>query len=250
MCGPQVAVKFTLSSSLREILTSSPAHQIKASRRFRSSRLAVLVQEQMFSDGQCKSRLTHVHVTISLQHGGEGYVIGPAGSNMSCSSVWKIWSRGGAKKLKFGCRWVQRFSLGVQGSDNTTYRPQQSSSHEYVINCTLMHGLTWSPCQSAPCSFVFSVRIITGFNSREMGLLQMMKEIAEFHHRAFVFWQGESWAKWKKRTCHFARHVCEGAAVLIRALCGARRESGSLSGRKGWSSVPELRPPSILIKNT
>lgn len=37
------------------------------------------------------------------------------------------------------------------------------------------------------CAVLFSVTIITGFNSREMGLLQMIKEIAEFHRGAFVF---------------------------------------------------------------
>lgn len=70
----------------------------------------------------------------------------------------------------------------------------------------------------------------------------MIKDIAEFHLGSDKE-RAEPSAKREHATLSRGRcfDVC---------LCGGRRESGPLSGRKSRGSVMELRSPSILIKNT
>lgn len=57
--------------------------------------------------------------------------------------------------------------------------------HKYVANLkTYIHTGTLS-ILVVVCFVFFNNNC--GFNYQEMGLLQMIKEIAEFHHRPFVF---------------------------------------------------------------
>ena len=191
------------------------------------------------SDGQCKSRLYTCRHIVTTGRG--SYVIGPAGSNMCRSIVWKKYGAGVEPKLKIWpsvfqlCVWERRRTVSGRVS-----QVHHSFSHMRGHTCFLFFFL--SP--SVLCAVLFSVTIITA-------LLQMIKEIAEFHQRAFCILTGRGPSQVKKeKHAIFERRVCEGAAVLICACVKREGESGPLSGRKGWSSVMELRSPSILIKNT
>lgn len=187
------------------------------------------------SDGQCKSRLYTCRHIVTTGRG--SYVIGPAGSNMCRSIVWKNMERGWSQNSKFG-RVCFSFVFGSADAQWT------AEFHKFIIHfhtCEDTHGF-FSP--SVLCAVLFSVTIITA-------LLQMIKEIAEFHQRAFCILTGRRPSQEKKeKHAIFERRVCEGAAVFMCACVKREGESGPLSGRKGWSSVMELRSPSILIKNT
>ena len=102
-------------------------------------RLTVLVLSRCLgcssvSDGQCKSRLTHVHVTISLQQEEEVMSSGQL-ALIRAVALSEKYTAGVEPKLKFGCsQYLLALDLGCR---QTVGIQSFTSSQKYVSNFTL-----------------------------------------------------------------------------------------------------------------
>lgn len=190
-------------------------------------------------------------VTLSLQLEEEVMSSG----QLCCSIVWKIWSRGGAEKHSFG--WAIHsifffFKYLCLKHWHTIRSPAELHKLSWVCHsfytahtCKDTHSLPVNP----PCAALFTVTII-------MGLI--VENVADDKGHCWIPSQSiciltrrklSQVGGKKERTCHVWAVSARGRCFDM-CLCGGRGESGPLSGRKSWSSVMELRSPSILIKNT
>lgn len=191
------------------------------------------------SDGQCKSRLTHVHVTQSLQLQEE--VMSRSQLALICSIVLKKNKKTAEQRWSQTQTWPRRsqfFLLWLRGCRQTKgIRSRVCASYQSM-------SLILQPAHVQASELH---HIVSSYNNWAfIGWELVIKENCS----VIVFWQREIRAKRGKKTEKRLWHVCEGPLFWFVPVYREERGKGPLSGRRGWSSVTEFRPPSSLIKNT